>query len=158
MWANLGDAKKTGEQDLADLGIGFVQNIDGSDMAKNQGFGKATYTGDWVAAVRRQYASDAEAGAIKLYSGQATLEANFKDSEFKGTLTGLATLEGDLTGNGFSGTTAKVSGNDDLDSAGTFAGEFSGGIYGPTGSEAAGVFDFDGGEAGAFRGAFGGAQ
>ena len=39
-----------------------------------------------------------------------------------------------------------------------FDGMFSGDIYGPSGSEAAGVFDFDGGEAGAFRGAFGGAQ
>ena len=38
----------------------------------------------------------------------------------------------------------------------TFAGEFSGNIYGDKGEEAAGVFDFAGGEAGSFRGAFGG--
>ena len=52
--------------------------------------------------------------------------------------------------------TAKAITHDDLDASGKFAGEFSGGIYGPDGEEAAGVFDFDGGEAGAFRGAFGG--
>ena len=44
----------------------------------------------------------------------------------------------------------------DLDHSGDFEGEFSGGIYGPAGTEAAGVFDFDGEEAGAFVGAFGG--
>ena len=33
---------------------------------------------------------------------------------------------------------------------------FSGAVYGPDGSEAAGVFSFDGGDAGAFTGAFGG--
>ena len=90
-------------------------------------------------------------------NGSATLTADFEDGEFTGVLAGLATLEGTLSGNGFSGIKATAS-HDDLDSDGTFAGEFSGGIYGPTGSEAAGVFDFDGGEAGAFRGAFGGAQ
>ena len=76
--------------------------------------------------------------------------------EFTGVLAGLATLEGTLSGNGFSGIKATAISHDDLDSDGTFEGEFSGGIYGPTGSEAAGVFDFDGDEAGAFRGAFGG--
>ena len=53
--------------------------------------------------------------------------------------------------------TAKVvSTHTELDPSGDFEGEFSGGIYGPAGTEAAGVFDFDGGEAGAFVGAFGG--
>ena len=158
VWAGLGAAKKiTGAQELADLGIGFVQNIDDSGVTDRQGIGTATFNGDWVAAVRRQYASDAEAGAIKLYSGPASLTANFTKNEFTGNLTNLAKLEGTLADNGFSGSKATVS-HDDLDASGTFAGEFSGGIYGPTGSEAAGVFDFDGGEAGAFRGAFGGAQ
>ena len=153
VWANL-NAKGSA---IADLGIGFVQNIDGSGVTEKQGIGAATFNGDWVAAVRRKYASDAEAGAIKLDSGSATLTADFEDGEFTGVLAGLATLEGTLSGNGFSGIKATAS-HDDLDSDGTFAGEFSGGIYGPTGSEAAGVFDFDGDEAGAFRGAFGGAQ
>ena len=140
------------------LGIGFVQNIDGSGMTERQGIGSATYSGDWVAAVRRQYASDAEAGAITQHDGKASMTANFETAKFTGYADdGLATLEGTMSGNGFSGTTATAM-HDDLDSDGTFAGEFSGGIYGPTGSEAAGVFDFDGGEAGAFRGAFGGTQ
>ncbi len=158
VWAGLGAAKKTGAQELADLGTGFVQNIDGSGMTDRQGIGEATFNGNWVAAVRRQYASDAEAGAIKLDSGSASLTADFETGKFMGALMGLATLEGTLANNGFSGMTAKAITHDDLDPSGTFAGEFSGGIYGPTGSEAAGVFDFDGGEAGAFRGAFGGAQ
>ena len=153
LWANL-DAKGSA---IANLGIGFVQNYDGSGMTERQGIGSATFNGDWVAAVRRKYASDAEAGAINMDSGSATLTADFEDGEFTGVLAGLATLEGTLSGNGFSGIKATAS-HDDLDSDGTFAGEFSGGIYGPTGSEAAGVFDFDGDEAGAFRGAFGGTQ
>ena len=91
-------------------------------------------------------------------SGSATLTANFENGEFTGVLTGLATLEGTLSGNGFSGTKAPRSVTTTWIASGTFAGEFSGGIYGPTGSEAAGVFDFDGDEAGAFVGAFGGTQ
>ena len=155
LWTNLGGMSTA--QTNADLGIGFVQNHDDSGMTERQGFGTASYNGDWVAAVRRQYASNAEAGAITLWHGSATLTANFEDGEFEGNLTGLAKLEGTLSGNGFSGTKATVS-HDDLDAAGKFDGEFSGGIYGPTGSEAAGVFAFDGDEAGAFRGAFGGIQ
>ena len=61
LWANL-NAKGSA---IADLGIGFVQNFDGSGMTERQGIGSATFNGDWVAAVRRQYASDAEAGAIR---------------------------------------------------------------------------------------------
>ena len=158
VWAGLGAADKNGAQELADLGIGFVQNHDGSGMTERQGIGTATFNGDWVAAVRRQYASDAEAGAIRADSDSATLTANFETGKFTGALDNLAMLEGTLSGNGFSGMTAKAINHDDLDAAGTFTGEFSGGIYGPTGSEAAGVFDFDGGEAGAFVGAFGGTQ
>ena len=88
--------------------------------------------------------------------GAATLTANFEKDTFLGVLTGLATLSGTLSGNGFRGTTAAAISHDDLDANGTFTGEFSGGIYGPRGTEAAGVFDFSGDEAGAFRGAFGG--
>ena len=159
VWAMLDDHdQKTNTQDLADLGIGFVQNIDGSGMTERQGVGTATYNGDWVAAVRRQYASDAEKGAIKLRDGTATLTADFEENEFKAELDNLATLEGTLSGNGFSGMTATDITHADLDADGDFEGTFSGGIYGPTGSEAAGVFDFDGDEAGAFVGAFGGTQ
>ena len=153
LWAGLNDKGAA----IADLGIGFVQNIDGSGVTQRQGIGSASYSGDWVAAVRRQYASDADAGAINMYDGRASLTADFEKGEFTGNLTGLATLEGTLAGNGFSGTSATAS-HADLDNAGSFDGSFSGGIYGPTGSEAAGVFSFDGGEAGAFVGAFGGTQ
>ena len=151
LWAKL-NAKGAA---IDDLGIGFVQNHDKSGVTTKQGIGTATYHGDWVAAVRRQYASDAEAGAIKRDDGKADLTADFLNEEFTGTLHGLATLRGEMTGNGFSGTTATAS-HEDLDSDGQFDGGFSGNIYGPTGSEAAGVFAFDGKEAGAFVGAFGG--
>ena len=67
-------------------------------------------------------------------------------------------LEGTLDGNGFSGMTATQISHADLDGSGDFEGEFSGNIYGEKGEEAAGVFDFAGGEAGSFRGAFGGSN
>ena len=158
VWASLGSPKATGSQDISSLGIGFVQNIDSSGVTDRQGIGTATFNGDWVAAVRREYASDAEAGSIEMDDGKAVLTADFEKGKFTGALAGLATLEGTLANNGFSGMTAKAIAHDDLDNTGKFAGSFSGAIYGPAGSEAAGVFDFDGGEAGAFRGAFGGAQ
>ena len=154
VWAGLGDAAKDGSQMVTDLGIGFVQNI-GEGMPTGTGIGTASYNGDWVAAVQRENAQGA--GSINLRQGSATLMADFEKAKFTGTLTGLATLEGAISGYGFSGTKATVDRNNaDLDSTGTFAGSFSGGIYGNDGSEAAGVFDFNGGEAGAFRGAFGG--
>ena len=82
---------------------------------------------------------------------------DFGKSTVKATLTELATLEGSLSGYGFSGTKATIAASSaDLNSSGTFKGEFSGGIYGSSGDEAAGVFAFDGGDAGAFNGAFGG--
>ena len=143
---------------LTDLGIGFVQNIGDSGMTDRLGIGKATYEGDWVANVLQAKRHERGTGAINPEDGDATLVANFDTEKFTGTLTGLATLTGTLDGNGFSGMTATVERNHaDLDASGTtFAGEFSGGIYGDKGEEAAGVFDFDGGEAGAFVGAFGG--
>ena len=152
LWAGL-NAKGSA---IADRGIGFVQNV-GEGTPTGTGVGTATFSGDWVAAVRRKYASDAEAGAITRHDGKATLTADFETGDFTGDLMGLAMLKGDMSGYGFSGTTATVSHND-LDSGGKFKGEFSGGIYGNNGEEAAGVFDFDGDEAGAFTGAFGGIQ
>ena len=155
VWNKLAGASDA--QTIADLGIGFVQNI-GEGVTQKQGIGSVTYNGDWVAAVRRQYASDAEAGAIKVHSDSATLAVNFDKGTFKGTLTNLATLDGTLADNGFSGIKATGIEHDDLDAMGTFTGEFSGNIYGKKGEEAAGIFDFDGGEAGAFVGAFGGSN
>ena len=156
VWAGLGAAAaKDGSQEYADLGIGFVQNFSGSGTTDRLGIGEVIYNGDWVATVQRQNAT-AGTGAISLADGDAMLTANFYTEKFTGMLMGLATLEGTLDGNGFSGMTAKGIMHPDLDASGTFAGEFSGGIYGDKGEEAAGVFDFDGGEAGAFVGAFGG--
>ena len=157
VWGMLGAADKTnGSQKLADLGIGFVQNISGSGITDRLGIGTVTYKGNYVAHVQRQNAT-AGTGAIKLDEGDAQMTADFDKEEFKADLNNLAMLEGTLDGNGFSGMKATVdSGHTDLDPSGTFVGEFSGGIYGDKGEEAAGVFDFDGGEAGAFVGAFGG--
>ena len=141
----------------ADLGIGFVQSLPGGDGPTDRlGIGTVSYDGDWVATVQRRNAT-AGTGAISLAKGPAEMTADFDKEEFTADLDGLAMLEGTIDGNGFSGVTATVErDHDDLDASGTFEGEFSGGIYGDKGEEAAGVFDFDGGEAGAFRGAFGG--
>ena len=156
IWAGLDAAEKDGSQKYADLGIGFVQGLpDGDGPTDRLGIGTVTYNGDWVATVQRQNAT-AGTGAIILDDGDAELVANFDTEKFTGTLDGLATLTGTLDGNGFSGITATDIDHADLDASGDFKGEFSGGIYGDKGEEAAGVFDFNGGEAGAFVGAFGG--
>ena len=155
IWAGLGPAAKDGSQKVANLGIGFVQNFSGSGKTDRLGIGTVSYNGDWVAAVQKRNRT-AGAGAIILDNNTARLVADFDEQEFTATLNGLATLEGTIAGNGFSGITAKAITHDDLNSDGTFVGEFSGGIYGPAGTEAAGVFDFDGKQNGAFRGAFGG--
>ena len=161
VWAGLKAAAKNGDQDIADLGIGFVQSIGdgmtGADMPNN---GSGTYTGNWVAAIQ---AADVDGnGAITLTSGAASLMADFGDGEITATLTGLATLEGDISGSEFSGTKATVAddntsnltaSSDDV----AFSGSFMGGFYGSKAAEAGGVFDFasEDNEAGAFRGAFG---
>ena len=70
----------------------------------------------------------------------------------------LATLEGTIDTNTFSGTKATgIADIHGLDSDGTFTGSFTGGFYGSKAAEAAGVFDFtsEAAEDGAFRGAFG---
>lgn len=150
VWAGLRGNEDGDNSVIADLGIGFVQNHDGSGVTTGHVTGTATYSGDWVAVVRPMHST-----ALSVEDGHAALTANFSTDEFTGTLTGLATLEGSLSGNTFSGTDATVS-HEDMDASGTFAGSFSGALYGPDGAEAAGVFSFDGGEAGAFVGAFGG--
>ena len=157
VWAGLGAAKPTGGQVPADLGIGFVQSIgdglSGADMPNN---GAANYTGNWVATVQEE---DPDGnGDISLEHGAATLAANFTKATIKATLGGLATLEGAIDTNTFSGTKATVVANTHgLDSDGTFTGSFSGGFYGSKAAEAGGVFDFtsEAAEDGAFRGAFG---
>ncbi|MDE0030016.1 MAG: transferrin-binding protein-like solute binding protein [Deltaproteobacteria bacterium] len=156
VWASLGAAAKSGAQDIADLGIGFVQSIGdgmtGDDMPNN---GSGTYAGNWVATVQ---AADTEGdGAITLTSGAASLAADFGDGEITATLTGLATLEGDISGNTFSGDAASSITHATLSSTAKFTGTMSGGFYGSKAAEAGGVFDFatEDNEGGAFRGAFG---
>ena len=160
VWAALGDAKKDGSQAPSDLGIGFVQNWSGEgmtvvDMPNN---GDATYNGNWVATVRGK--DDDGNGDIALLHGASKLFADFSKAEVTATLSGLATLEGAIDTNTFSGTKATVMDVDShsLDSAGKFTGSFSGGFFGDAAAEAGGVFDFTSKDKadGEFRGAFGG--
>ena len=156
VWAALEEAEEGVPQELAGLGIGFVQNFSGSGITDRLGIGTVTYKGDWVAVLQRK--NSGSEGAFNLRSDAATMTADFDMEEFEADLKGLAMLEGTLDGNGFSGMTATQISHDDLDDSGTFKGSFSGNIYGDKGTEAAGVFDFAGGEAGSFRGAFGGSN
>ena len=162
VWAGLGDADATsGANDLADLGIGFVNALGAmTDVMPNHG--RATYNGNWVATVQ---AADADGdGAITLQNGEATMEANFSRSEVDITLTGLATLEGDIDGNTFSGdgeaTSVAATPLGGLTASADFDGSVQGAFFGTLGAEAGGVFDYssDDNEDGAFRGAFGGKQ
>ena len=150
VWAGLGKAKKDGSQTIADLGIGFVQNFSGSGVTTANVTGTATFQGNWVGVVRER-----DTGVHMPGNGDATLTANFSKDEFTADLKELAKLNGSLLGNEFSGNKASVS-HSNLDASGDFDGSFSGALYGDKGEEAAGVFSFDGGEAGAFVGAFGG--
>ena len=156
-WAALGEAEKNGTQKIADLGIGFVQSIgdglSGADMPNN---GDASYTGNWVGTVR---AADEDGnGPISLKSDPASMFADFGKGTVKATLTNLATLEGDIAGNTFSGDEASdIKTMYGLDADGEFTGEFSGGFYGAKAAEAGGVFAFtsEDQEAGEFSGSFG---
>ena len=151
VWASLGDASKDGSQDITGLGIGFVQDIDGGGMTADMPItGDATYKGNWVATV------ESSVGDFALEDGTATVTADFGESEITATLTGLATLEGTITGSSFSGEKATVGANTLGLTGSTFDGSFSGGFYGAKAVEAAGVFDYSSNSGGAFRGAFGG--
>ncbi len=117
-----------------------------------------TYRGNWVATVRE--VDDDGDGDITLEHNSATLTADFSKATIKAALTGLATLEGAIDANRFSGIKATVASSNayNLDSKGKFTGSFSGGFYGAKVAEAGGVFDFmsEDAKAGAFRGVFGG--
>ena len=163
VWAGLAEADKDGDQDIADLGIGFVQNFSGEGLtgdADMPNSGSAKYRGDWAAAVQAK--DDDGNGAISLEDGPASLTAYFETDKITATLTGLATLTGKITDNTFDGDTASsINPMHDLDADADFEGTFGGGFYGGQAAEAAGIFDFaakdDGGDnvGGAFRGAFG---
>ena len=100
-----GAPAKSGDQDLSDLGIGFVQSIgdglSGADMPNN---GTANYSGNWAAAV--QAADEDGDGDISLVYGAATIGADLSKATITATLTDLATLTGAIDGNTFSGTKA----------------------------------------------------
>lgn len=163
VWAALGEAAKDGAQGIASLGIGFVQNVGAgptraSDM-HDLPAGSATYSGNWVAAVREAHTEGK--GGLSLADGGATLSADFSKGEITADLVGLAKLEGSITKNSFSGEKATVGTNSHgLTSGGTFNGMFNGMFYGDEAAEAGGVFDFTSKDmaAGAFTGAFGGAK
>ena len=158
VWTALGEAAKSGAQDITALGTGFVSSIGdgmtGDDMPNN---GDATYTGNWVATVR---AADVDGeGAIRMRDGAATLTADFGKGDITAMLMGLARLDGDITGNAFSGNKATVlAGEHGLNMAGEFEGDFAGGFFGSKAAEAGGVFNFssEDKEDGEFAGAFGG--
>lgn len=151
VWAALRDNEEGDNSVIDDLGIGFVQNFDGSGVTTGHVTGTANYIGDWVAVVQPMHST-----VMRVEDGHATMEANFSTDEFEANLVGLAMLEGTLSGNTFTGTSADVD-HVDMDGDGTFTGTFSGAVYGPDGAEAAGVFRFVGADnAGAFTGAFGG--
>ncbi|WP_136661280.1 transferrin-binding protein-like solute binding protein [Nitratireductor sp. XY-223] len=156
VWAGL---KEDGDT-LAGLGAGFVATLPDGKMTPADDMpatGTATYRGGWAGNVRAA-AADGD-GAVAAWSNTMTTTADFEDNTLTTTLTGLATLEGDIDGNGFSGT--KVSGvgtTGGLTGGDRYTGKFSGNFFGPGAEEIGGVFDIasedrKGGEA---RGAFGG--
>ena len=148
---------------IADLGTGFVAaTADGSGMtgADMPNAGTATYNGQWVASVR-----GSGGGAVTAQDGNSTMTANFDKDTIKVELMSLATLEGKLSGDMFSGTkvTGVMSDKGDLavsEDGSEFSGSFSGGFFGAKAAEAGGVFDYTSKDmaAGEFRGAFGGAK
>ena len=160
----------SGANTVADLGIGFVTATpDGMGMTEEMpNHGIATYNGNYVANVQEE---DLQGdGTITRMDGTASMVADFMEDDVDITLTGLVTLDGDIDGNTFSGTTAAVH---DTDAAtamvqntsglaidAKFNGSFSGGFFGTLAAEAGGVFDFStkDNKGGAFRGAFGGAK
>ena len=157
VWAALDAADKdSGEQDIAELGIAFVQNYMGGMTEEMPNNGTGEYSGNWVANVQEMDGD--EDGDISLDNGRANMMANFGKDTVEVTLTGLASLEGAISGNTFSGEKATV---DDehatLDPTADFEGTLNGAFFGSKAAEAGGVFDFasDDGKGGAFRGAFG---
>ena len=171
VWAGLGDADPiTGDNDVTDLGIGFVVGL--SDMTAESdvpNHGDAVYNGNWVASI--QAADEDGDGSITLTNGRANIEADFRRGEIDVELMGLVTLEGDIEGNMFMGSfvdaelvfddvdavTIGVQATSGLNPSGEFDGSFEGGFFGDEAEEVGGVFDFSsaGNEDGAFRGAFG---
>ena len=160
---------------VSELGIGFVTALaDGegmTDVGDMPNVGTLSYSGNWVANVQMAGTAAGD-GEIRRRNGMATIMADIDDNDVTVTLTGLASLEGDIDGNMFSGTKvtlldADATTADVVDPAfglggasSDFTGTFSGGFFGPRAAEAGGVFDYssEDNEEGAFRGSFGGAR
>ena len=148
---------------IADLGTGFVAAIaDGGGMtgADMPNAGTATYNGQWVASVR-----GSGGGAITAQNGDSMMTADFVKDTMKVELEQLATLEGTISGDTFSGVkvTGVMSDKGDLAvsaDGSKFSGSFSGGFFGAKAAEAGGVFNYTSANmsAGEFRGSFGGAK
>ena len=164
IWADLKEAAKaTGNNAISKLGVGFVAGLSemtGDDMPNH---GDATYNGGWIAHV--QAADGNGNGPVTMQNGDASMYADFEMGGVDVTLTDLATLEGTIDGNTFSGSKAPTIeaaavDNGGLAVAGKFTGSFSGAFFGPKAKEAGGVFDYssEDNEDGAFRGAFGGVR
>ena len=158
VWNSLND-KGTA---IADLGTGFVTATDGSGMTGDDmpNAGEATYSGQWVASVR-----GSGGGAITAQNGDSMMTADFEKNTVEVELMELATLEGTISGDAFSGTKVSDVKSDSGDLAPSedgsrFSGTFSGGFFGAKAAEAGGVFDYTSKdmEHGEFRGAFGGAK
>ncbi|WP_136661534.1 transferrin-binding protein-like solute binding protein [Nitratireductor sp. XY-223] len=156
VWAGL---KEDGDT-RAGLGTGFVATLPDGKMTPADDMpatGTATYRGGWTGHVRAA-AADGD-GAVAAWSNTMTATADFEDNTLETTLTGLATLEGDIDGNGFSGTDVSgVGTTGGLTGGDRYTGKFSGNFFGPEFEEIGGVFDItsEGAKAGAARGAFGG--
>ncbi len=163
LWNVLKDETGDGDNNsIADLGIGFVtgQKDDSRTGTDMPNVGMGSYEGNWVASVQ---ANQANEGAISRQSGESTLTADFLKNTLTADLSGLATLEGSISEDGFEGT--KVTGvmadkgNLTANADGTkFSGSFSGAFYGPKAAEAGGIFDYTSAKDGAFRGSFGGSK
>ena len=164
IWADLKEAAKaTGNNAISKLGVGFVAGVSemtGDDMPNH---GDANYKGGWIAHVQ---AADGDGnGPVTMQNGDASMYANFEMGGVDVTLTDLATLEGTIDGNTFSGSKAPTIEAAAVDKgglavAGKFTGSFSGAFFGPKAKEAGGIFDYssEDNEDGAFRGAFGGVR
>ena len=126
---------------VADLGTGFVTAQEGMSMTDpdhqavggRPNFGDATYDGNWVANI--QEADGQGDGAITRHSDKSSMFADFVNDKVTVSLTGLATLAGDISGNTFSGDSQPTLSNTlppGLANADDFMGSFSGGFLART--------------------------
>ena len=173
IWSTLG----TSGNQSADLGIGFVRMLpEGARTGSDMPSGSATWKGHYVANVM-----NAESAKITEHFGTSTVTAKFDDNTVTVVLglededgyilnsddTRLATLEGAISGDRFSGTkvtnimalgglTASADNGGDTP---IYTGDFSGAFFGAKAAEVGGIFHFahkDDDEA--FNGAFGGVK